>query len=70
MTIKDLVDVIDRSRSDDQTVIKIMGSNGKEQLTTHTSCPLLGEFEDRVIESVQAEDVDTFAIWLKEGERG
>ena len=68
MTIKELVDVIDYNRSDDSNIIKIMDCNGKAQLTTHTACPLLDEIEDKVIESIQAEDVDTFAIWLKNGD--
>ena len=69
MTIKDLVDVIDYNRSNDANIIKIMDCNGKAQLTTHTACPLLDEIEDKVIDSIRAEDADTFAIWLKDGEK-
>lgn len=69
MTVKELLDAINKDRYDDPEngteKIWIMDDDGDPELETVVSCEILKLIEDREIDSISAEDNDTFGIYLK-----
>ena len=64
VTFGQLLDLIDKQRNDDECTIKIMKEGAC--LCSGITCWEGWKFlEDKIVESIMAEDTDCFLIWLE-----
>ena len=67
ITLGQLLDLIDKSRSSDDECIKIV-KEGKCLCTGLVCWDGWKYLEDRVVEFLEAEDTDVYTVWLKDSE--
>lgn len=65
VTLGQLLDILDKNRSDEECTIKIMkeGACMCRGITCWEGWKFL---EDRIVESIMAEDTDCIVVWLED----
>lgn len=67
VTFGQLLDLIDKNRDDEECTIKLM-KEGAPICSGITCWEGWSFLENRIVESIMAEDTDCFLIWLEENE--
>lgn len=67
MTIKELIDVIDKSRVYDFEMIHII-NNKKEELVAPTASPVWQHYENRTVNGLEAGGQNHYNVWLDDKE--